>query len=754
MERATTAAFAEEVQNVFEALGLRGGSGTEDDNEDIMSQDGGPDLSFSEEDGADDFPASDAGESPTANGARPSGYQPGAIVRVTVDNFVTYEHAEFRPGPNLNMIIGPNGTGKSSLVCAICLGLGYHSNVLGRATTFGEFVKHGRDHATVEIELQKRPHDPANFVVKLLIDREDNSRKFWINGRESKQKNLQKLTRAFHIQIDNLCQFLPQDKVAEFAGLNSVELLAKTLQAAAPEQMIQWQKELKALFVSQKDSLSQLQVVTEKLKSQESRQQNLQQDVQRLRDRQQVQRKVDDLNDARVVVQYTLARRAVNDAKEKKKATQLRLRQLEEECGPVMQAVNRQQEYGNKVKAYLETRKAALVQAEQAADDAAEKVETANRTVREFQARHEVEKKKFNEKKQDLSKLRTKVTNLEAQLKQKPREFDSAEWNTKIREQEHQQRDIQTQLSDLLEEHRKVKELGQDKRTQAIAVRDEIAGLDSQKGQLLSFLKRQHPDAAKGWQWIQDNQGEFEKEVFGPPMLTCSVKDERYSELVQALLQKDDFLCFTTQSREDHKKLSHQFYKVMGLTVTIRTCLVTLDSFRSPLPANQLGSFGLDGYVLDFLEGPDPVLAMLCNEKKLHASGVSLKDVTEQQYDSLVAGAAINSWAAGRQLYRVIRRREYGPGAVSTTTRTVPKGQFWTDQPVDAAERIELQRKLDAMEEEVQRYLAQWQGGKNKINALREQDTAIEKKIVRCLVLHQSHLGSVQLIDDRPNCAL
>jgi ATPase subunit of ABC transporter with duplicated ATPase domains len=56
-------------------------------------------------------------------------HQPGAIVRVKLTNFVTYTSAEFFPGPNLNMVIGPNGTGKSTLVCAICLGLGWGTQV-------------------------------------------------------------------------------------------------------------------------------------------------------------------------------------------------------------------------------------------------------------------------------------------------------------------------------------------------------------------------------------------------------------------------------------------------------------------------------------------------------------------------------------------------------------------------------------------------------------------------------------------------
>ena len=63
-----------------------------------------------------------------AGGSRKE-YQPGSIVRVELKNFVTYTAVEFFPGPSLNMVIGPNGTGKSTLVCAICLGLGWGPQV-------------------------------------------------------------------------------------------------------------------------------------------------------------------------------------------------------------------------------------------------------------------------------------------------------------------------------------------------------------------------------------------------------------------------------------------------------------------------------------------------------------------------------------------------------------------------------------------------------------------------------------------------
>jgi DNA repair exonuclease SbcCD ATPase subunit len=40
---------------------------------------------------------------------------------------------ELKAGPNVNLVMGPNGTGKSTIVCAICLGLAGKPKILGRA---------------------------------------------------------------------------------------------------------------------------------------------------------------------------------------------------------------------------------------------------------------------------------------------------------------------------------------------------------------------------------------------------------------------------------------------------------------------------------------------------------------------------------------------------------------------------------------------------------------------------------------------
>lgn len=65
----------------------------------------------------------------SADGRVKCRYVAGSVVRIKCINFMTYDHVEFRPGPHLNMILGPNGTGKSSIAAAIAIGLAFPPKV-------------------------------------------------------------------------------------------------------------------------------------------------------------------------------------------------------------------------------------------------------------------------------------------------------------------------------------------------------------------------------------------------------------------------------------------------------------------------------------------------------------------------------------------------------------------------------------------------------------------------------------------------
>lgn len=288
-------------------------------------------------------------------------------------------------------------------------------------------------------------------------------------------------------------------------------------------------------------------------------------------------------------------------------------------------------------------------------------------------------------------------------------------------------RDERQELDALLADQ---KRSAKDKRNVMEDTQKELDNLESQQGLRFVQLRSVDAEVATAWEWLQDNASIFEKPVFGPAMLTCSIKDKRYSDQVQSLLQRDDFLCFTAQTKNDHKTLTNKFYQELKLAVTVRTITADLSSFRSPISPENLRAMGLDGCALDFVEGPDPVLAMLCSEKRIHLTGVALKDVSEEQYQRISDGEAINSFATGNTMYRITRRREYGPGATSTLSRTIQSGRYWKDEPLDTAAKAELEQRLEQAKREFVELKKQNEDWKEKSEALKLKTEQISEEVV------------------------
>lgn len=229
----------------------------------------------------------------------------------------------------------------------------------------------------------------------------------------------------------------------------------------------------------------------------------------------------------------------------------------------------------------------------------------------------------------------------------------------------------------------------------------QLQGLDSRAGQQERKLRQASYDSHKAYEWLLNNQDKFEKEVFGPPIVTCSIKDPRYTNHVESLLQRTDYTAFTVQSRNDFRNLQRYLIRDLKLQdISIRTSSIPLGNLQAPLHDDQLRNMGFQGWAKDFLNGPEPVLAVLCSENRLHQTPISLRDISDQTYTAL-ENSSITSWVAGKQAYQIVRRREYGPGASSTRVRQVRPAKVWTSQPVDTLAKGELQARIQELRDDI-----------------------------------------------------
>ncbi|KKZ59881.1 hypothetical protein EMCG_05267 [[Emmonsia] crescens] len=625
-------------------------------------------------------------ENAHGNGSNPE-HRPGSIVRVKLTDFVTYTSAEFFPGPRLNMVIGPNGTGKSTL----------H---LGRAKDPAEFVKHGCEEATIEIELAKGRNHRENPIIRRTIVRKGNKSTFAINGKPSSKALVLELAKSFSIQIDNLCQFLPQDKVAEFAALSPIELLHSTQRAAAGPEMLQWHENLKTLRAEQK----KLQAVNagerEQLANLENRQEMQREDVERMLQRARIQKKIALLERSRPLPRYQEARLAYREVQQKRRNLQQEQDDLENQLAPALKSVNEKKGYSRELQAVVAQKRDMVTTQERLAANSVQKLDKAQEDIKDLDAQIEAEKKAAVTHRDNFKKSQQIINKLTRQMEEEPVEFDAAAYTEKIRESMRQIRDIEEKSRSIQETKKKTFRDCEITKGKIMKENERLENLSTKSGQQEAKLKQLSPHTAKAWEWIKANQSEFDKEIFGPPLVECSIKDPLYVDAMESLFQRNDYLTFTAQSLPDFKKLQKVLRELNLHDITFKVSSIALRDLQTPITDEELRALGFDCWAKDLLSGPEPVVAMLCSENRLHQTPIARRDITDEEHTRMT-NSPISSWVTGRQSYQVIKRREYGPSAISTRVRQLRPAQFWTNQPADLSARSSIENNIKELQREV-----------------------------------------------------
>lgn len=258
----------------------------------------------------------------------------------------------------------------------------------------------------------------------------------------------------------------------------------------------------------------------------------------------------------------------------------------------------------------------------------------------------------------------------------------------------------------------------------------------------MSKLERLSGETAKAWKWVQANQAGFEKEVFAPPLISCTIKDQRYANAIESGINKDTFKAISTQTAADYRKLADQVQGKMGLAdVALRNIAGEGLADKGPPPTSQenLRRLGFDGWAIDFIEGPEPVLAMLCDNARINSTAISLKEFTDEQHTRITQDGALSNWVAGKFSYKIIRRREYGAGATSTNTDTVRPAQHWAEQPVDPAAKREIEAKISVLAREFVALREEVDPVRKEKQRLRDEQTAFKAAAVSSICFVHDH---------------
>ncbi|KIK69693.1 hypothetical protein GYMLUDRAFT_186975 [Collybiopsis luxurians FD-317 M1] len=157
----------------------------------------------------------------------------GIIESIEMHQFMCHKYLSFQFGPQINFIIGHNGSGKSAVLSAITIALGGKSNSTGRGSGLKSFIREGQSASEVTISLKNQgdeAYKPHEYGKSILITRrftKEGSSTWKIRGVKSnqiistKREELSAICDHMNIQVDNPMNVLTQDAARQFLSASA-----------------------------------------------------------------------------------------------------------------------------------------------------------------------------------------------------------------------------------------------------------------------------------------------------------------------------------------------------------------------------------------------------------------------------------------------------------------------------------------------------------------------------------------------------
>lgn len=615
---------------------------------------------------------------------------PGNIIEIEIHNFMTYDHLKCKPGPRLNLVIGPNGSGKSSLVCAIALGLTGEPQLLGRASSIGAYVKRGEDCGYIKILLRGDiPHEQICIMRKINTQ---NKSEWQLNGKIVAKRDVIEVIQKFNIQVNNLTQFLPQDRVCEFAKLTPIQLLEETEKAVGnPELPVQHStlvdksRELKRLELAVKqngDTLSQLKALNAEQEK----------DVERVRQREQLLAKVDSMKKKLPWLKYDMKKAEYMSAKEQEKDGKRKL----EEAAKIMNDLTRPIQERKKEKGMQELacKKISNVIA-QNSNKRIEVLEAENRLgvqvrakydeVEELNKLEESRQQRILRAKEDIAAAELEFANLplyEPQSDEIERLAGQiSELDVSVKQKRLQKTEMETLLA-------------QKNGTLRQCV-DKLKGMENANMKLLQALRNSGVEKIlDAYEWVQRHRNELRKEVYGPVLIEVNVPHQKHASYLETQVPNYIWKSFITQDPVDRDFL------VKGLKafdIPVLNYVGDRSPSRKPLPVSEeMRKLGIYSRLDQVFDAPPVVKDVLVSQAALDHSFVGSAD-TDRRADEVPRLGIFDLWTPDSH-YRWSTSR-YG-GHISASVEQVHPSRLFL-YSVDTGEIERLRSRKKELEETI-----------------------------------------------------
>lgn len=607
---------------------------------------------------------------------------------------MTFSKLTCKPGSRLNLVIGPNGSGKSSLVCAIALGLGGEPKLLGRAVDVGAYVKRGEESGHIKIWLRGESRQEQLTITRKI---DTNNKSEWLfNGKVVTRKEVSEVIERFNIQVNNLTQFLPQDRVCEFAKLTPVRLLEETEKAVGDPRLpvqhnslIKKSQELKIFeraVESNRGSLNQLKTLNAELEG----------DVERVRQREDLLAKADSMRKKLPWLKYDIKKAAYQESKKQEDEAKLKLdeaaKALNDLTVPIKKLKGERANLEAKVKKMNDLLDSNMKKRMHLSDNC-NRLEVIIKgkfnEVDELRRQEESRQQRLSKAKEGLAAAETEFANLPPY---EPPKDKMEQLNAQIVELEEAAKEIR------YEKRENEKHLNHHRMTLRQCT-DRLREMENVNNKRLEALKAHGAEKIfEAYRWVQENRSQFKKEVHGPVLLEVNVTNRLHAGYLEGHVANYIWKSFITQDSEDRDLLVK---KLKPFDVPVINYVMTENHRSYPFQAtDEMQKLGISSRLDQVFEAPHAVKEVLISQFHLDASYIGTKETDERA--DVVSGLGIMDLWTPENHYRWIKSR-YG-GHVSANVESVDQSRLLLcnldvkEIDFEKSKQIELEDRISTME--------------------------------------------------------
>lgn len=657
-------------------------------------------------------------------------YVPGNIIEIELHNFMTFNDMKCKPGSRLNLVVGPNGSGKSSLVCAVALGLGGEPQLLGRASSVGAFVKRGEESGYIRISLRGATKEQQLVITRKIDTR--NKSEWLFNGKAVPKKDVIEVTRQFNIQVNNLTQFLPQDRVCEFAKLTPIQLLEETEKAVGDPQLPVQHREL----VDKSNELKKLERTIQRnkeylyqLKALNAEQER---DVERVRQREELLEKVESMKKKLPWLKYDMKKAEYMGAKEEENDAKKKFADATKALNDAMEPISKQKKAKatqdaecKKVSGLLDGNAKKRIQLMEMENHLGVQVRGKYKEVEDLRKLEESRQERISKAKEELTAAEKELANLPPF--EAPKD-DIEKLGGQILELEETAGEIRRQKGE------KERSLAQSRGILRQCM-DRLRELENTNNNLLQALKNSGADKIfEAYRWVQEHHHEFNKEVYGPVLLEVKVSNRTHADYIEGQVPYYIWKSFITQDSADRDLLVKNLGS-MDVPIINHVGHDCRDEDRF-YASEEMRAFGIYSRLDQVFEAPNAVKEVMIGQFGLGSSYIGSKE-TDQKADEIQKLGIYDFWTPENH-YRWSKSR-YG-GHVSAIVEPVDHSRLLLcNQDVGEIDRLRSRKMdledsisvLDGSLKSVQTELRQVEDEGAKLQRQREEiikDVQLEKR--------------------------